>query len=492
MRVWLIVLLALMQMGVAAQAARAEPVADDRVPLIALIANPSLYDGRRVETSGYLNLEFEGDALYVGKDDFEAFATQNGVWFDGPKMADMNARRALDRHYVQASGIFHAGQKGHLGAWRGALEVEAVQISASRRQLSYLYEQPLSPVPLPWPPVIGLLAAFTALVYGADLMRRHRPANASGPHLAAHAFHNQPRAWVVLVLAVTLFMGLRVIGNAEVVCWTPRNDRFDPWFVFSVVEGVVGALGLIAMWAAHATRRRMLCALFIVLQLAAPTARELMRMNTGKASYPIRSRLAPATMAGLATSLPHPGRMKQPATSSWGETDPMPTPHRSHRMVLAACLGLSLAGCGASESSRVHTVRELVQARWEAPPVALGTLTVKADVRWSIEGAYVRDLACPDFCNNVLSLDLPGVPDSGRKPSQRQQTFDRALGRASKNAQPSQCMVLKVKPHAFRSTNPNALGGRYRIGGLEFVDLVDGPCPLNPGDHPPGYLQQPR
>ncbi len=158
----------------------------------------------------------------------------------------------------------------------------------------------------------------------------------------------------------------------------------------------------------------------------------------------------------------------------------------SYRMIAFACLGLSLASCSAKEPARVHTVRQLAEARWEVPPLTLGTLTVKADVRWTIEGAYVRDLACREMCNSVLGLEIPGVRDPRTKPSDRERAFDRVLDRASKNGAPSPCMVLRVKPRTGRSTNPNLLGGRYSIGWLEFVDLVDEPCPLNPGDRPLG------
>jgi hypothetical protein len=293
MRVWLIVLLALVQIGSAASAARAQPVLNDRVPLVALIANPSLYDGRYVETFGYLNLEYEGDALYVGKDDFEAFATQNAIWFDGPKAADTKARRALDRHYVHASGTFHAHRNGHLDQWRGTLDVDAVQIAASRRQLSFLYEQRVSPIPLPWPVILALLAGFTALVYGAHAIRRS-VGSASSPRPALRVLRGQPRAWTVLVLALSLFIGLRIFGNAQVVFWTPSGNRSDTWFMFSVVECVVGMAGLAAMWAAHTTRRRALCALSVILMLAVPSARELMRMNTWEAqlSYPFRPKVS--------------------------------------------------------------------------------------------------------------------------------------------------------------------------------------------------------
>ncbi|KQY29635.1 hypothetical protein ASD38_09880 [Caulobacter sp. Root487D2Y] len=288
MKAWLIALLALTQMGAATLPAPSEPSPDDRVPLVAIIANPSLYDGRHVETSGYLNLELEGDALYVGKDDFDAFQTQNGVWFSVPRM-DRSARRSLARHYVHASGTFHADPKGAYGAYRGTLSVEGVEIAATRRQLSFLYEQSLSPIPLPWPPVIGLLVGLTAFVYGGHIIRRALTRrDGEGPRLSAHAFRGQSRAWLLLVCLVSLFMALRLIGSAQIVSMPRVFGLFDIWFAFSVVECVVGACGLAAMWAAHATRRRTLCVIAIVLQLIAPGARELMRMDTWQSqmTYP--------------------------------------------------------------------------------------------------------------------------------------------------------------------------------------------------------------
>jgi hypothetical protein len=96
------------------------------------------------------------------------------------------------------------------------------------------------------------------------------------------------------VLAVGLFVSLRVIGNAQIVWATPRlNGPFDLWFVFSLVECLAGLGGLALMGFAHAKQRRTLCALAIVLQLAAPGARELMRMDTWQSqmTYPFHPRV---------------------------------------------------------------------------------------------------------------------------------------------------------------------------------------------------------
>ncbi|GGL19484.1 hypothetical protein GCM10010983_15960 [Caulobacter rhizosphaerae] len=152
---------------------------------------------------------------------------------------------------------------------------------------------------------------------------------------------------------------------------------------------------------------------------------------------------------------------------------------RLHRAAALVCLGLSLMSCGAEDPTRVRKVRNLVEARWPMPPLALRTLTVKGEVRRDIEGIVVRDLNCRDLCDNVLSLEFPNAE---------------ALDQALQNKFHIPCMVLKVKPLYRRSENPAVLGSRYRIRALEFVDVVDAnSCPRDPGDHPLGALpQQPR
>ena len=169
---------------------------------------------------------------------------------------------------------------------------------------------------------------------------------------------------------------------------------------------------------------------------------------------------------------------------------------RSYRIAAFVCLGLSVMSCGAREPARVVSVRNLVEARWATPPLLLGTLTVRAMVSTkNIEGVYVRDIGCLDFCDNVLGLDFPDA-DGRDKPhasSEKELVLDRALARALENKADFACMVLKVKPRTYRSTNPNLLGSRYRIGVLDFVEVVDAnSCPRSREDHPLPFDQPPH
>ncbi|CAN7357143.1 hypothetical protein [Caulobacter sp. LjRoot300] len=174
----------------------------------------------------------------------------------------------------------------------------------------------------------------------------------------------------------------------------------------------------------------------------------------------------------------------------------MPTKHRPYRIAVVACLGLIVTGCGARDPARVVSVRDLVEARWATPPVLLGTVTVRAMVSAkNIEGVYVRDIGCLDFCSNVLALNFPDadIHDNTHTPSEKELVLERALTRAVENNADFACMVLKVKPRAHRSQTSNPLGSRYRIGALDFVEVVDAnSCPRSPEDGPLRLDQKPQ
>ncbi len=83
----------------------------EQVPLIRLIANPRVYDGRRVRLIGFMHLEFEGDALYLDREAFEAANDYSSVriaWSMGD--AQRVAKRLNDR-YVLIEATFNAGDE---------------------------------------------------------------------------------------------------------------------------------------------------------------------------------------------------------------------------------------------------------------------------------------------------------------------------------------------------------------------------------------------
>src|SRR5437870_2929981 len=77
---------------------RAVEMAED-VSMVQLIATPEKFDGRFVHVFGFLNLEFEGDALYLHREDFVHGLDRNAVWVNQTEAME-RARNKLNRHYV--------------------------------------------------------------------------------------------------------------------------------------------------------------------------------------------------------------------------------------------------------------------------------------------------------------------------------------------------------------------------------------------------------
>lgn len=88
------------------------------VSIIQLITNPAQFHGKKVIVSGFLNIEFEGTAIYLHRDDYAYAQYSNGLW------CTMNETlyRKFNRRYVIMEGVFNKDMKGHLGLWSGSIE----------------------------------------------------------------------------------------------------------------------------------------------------------------------------------------------------------------------------------------------------------------------------------------------------------------------------------------------------------------------------------
>lgn len=123
--------LAVCAAGVSATTACQGPEVND-VSLIALIANPTAFDGKRVRVIGFLHLEFEGDHLYVSKADSDAAISKNAVWITPPAHIPTEG---LSDQYVLVEGTFDARMTGHLGMNSGSIrEVGRLQRWRSRAE----------------------------------------------------------------------------------------------------------------------------------------------------------------------------------------------------------------------------------------------------------------------------------------------------------------------------------------------------------------------
>jgi hypothetical protein len=73
------------------------------VTLVQLIANPEKFDGRLIRVIGFLRLEFEGDVLYLHREDFEKQLTENGLWLNAGKCLGHFLRQS-DGRWIQRRG----------------------------------------------------------------------------------------------------------------------------------------------------------------------------------------------------------------------------------------------------------------------------------------------------------------------------------------------------------------------------------------------------
>jgi hypothetical protein len=121
-RLLLLLLVAITFIGATARASERRDVS-----MIQLIASPQQYEGANVRLIGFLNLEFEGDALYLHREDYDRAIPSNGIWIE---LTDSQRRESakLGGGYVIVEGIFRAGDRGHLGIFSGSIhEVTRVQ-----------------------------------------------------------------------------------------------------------------------------------------------------------------------------------------------------------------------------------------------------------------------------------------------------------------------------------------------------------------------------
>jgi hypothetical protein len=88
------------------------------VRMAQLLSQPQKYHGKSIRVRGFLRLEFEGNALYRHKQDYQQQRYQNSVWVD---LIETKAYMKLNMRYVVIEGIFNAKSRGHLGLFRGTI-----------------------------------------------------------------------------------------------------------------------------------------------------------------------------------------------------------------------------------------------------------------------------------------------------------------------------------------------------------------------------------
>ncbi len=91
------------------------------VSLVQLIATPDAFRGQQVLVMGFVALEFEGNAVYLHRDDFVHGLTKNGLWLELRDARDVARFSAASPSYAIVEGRFSPDDKGHMGLFSGAL-----------------------------------------------------------------------------------------------------------------------------------------------------------------------------------------------------------------------------------------------------------------------------------------------------------------------------------------------------------------------------------
>lgn len=116
------------------------------VSLVQLIAQPEKFDGKQVRFIGFLRIEFEGNAIYLHREDYQQAISRNAVWVNIPADMDKKQQNEVNMRYVICVGVFQAAQHGHMGMFSGEMT------NVRRLQFWSDPDQPRSTEPLPAPP----------------------------------------------------------------------------------------------------------------------------------------------------------------------------------------------------------------------------------------------------------------------------------------------------------------------------------------------------
>lgn len=91
------------------------------VTMVQLIANPAQFEGKIIRVIGFLRLEFEGNVLYLHRDDYENALLGDGIWVDVTPQITKRSK-TLNMHYVLLEGVVSSKEHGHMGMWSGTIK----------------------------------------------------------------------------------------------------------------------------------------------------------------------------------------------------------------------------------------------------------------------------------------------------------------------------------------------------------------------------------
>jgi hypothetical protein len=91
------------------------------VSMISLVSTPLWNHGNKIQTIGYLELEFEGNAVYVSEESCRRGISKNGVWVRVPEEIE-SQKELLNHKFVIIEGTFSCLDQGHFGMFSGTIK----------------------------------------------------------------------------------------------------------------------------------------------------------------------------------------------------------------------------------------------------------------------------------------------------------------------------------------------------------------------------------
>jgi len=93
----------------------------ETVSIVQLIATPEKYEDKLITIRGFVHLEFESNAIYLHKEDYEQSLYSNGLWLNARECKRIGGQ-AFDTGYAWVTARFTAKRHGHMGLWPGELQ----------------------------------------------------------------------------------------------------------------------------------------------------------------------------------------------------------------------------------------------------------------------------------------------------------------------------------------------------------------------------------
>jgi hypothetical protein len=103
-----------------------------KVDFSRLLKNPQMYDGKIVEITGFANIEFEGNALYLDQKSQNEATYEKGLWLEISKTSF--EQKKYNGSKILIRGTFKLSNKGHMNLWKGAIE-QVTKLVIVKKQL---------------------------------------------------------------------------------------------------------------------------------------------------------------------------------------------------------------------------------------------------------------------------------------------------------------------------------------------------------------------